>query len=130
LKLLKNLVKKNGRIIQYASEKLKANKELALLAVKENGFAIIELDEKLQADEDVMLSAVQQNGNSLQYLPEEQISNLYILWEAVDQNKGAYRHAAPMYKKDLIGYSKMYKLFSTKNQGNLFILSNINFHFE
>jgi hypothetical protein len=48
--------------LQYASDDLKADKEVVLAAVTQNGNALQYASEDLKADKEVVLAAVTQNG--------------------------------------------------------------------
>ena len=62
-------VKQNGYALEYASKKLRADKEfiLALMALRQSGWALEYTSAALKADKEVVMAAVQKRGRALQY---------------------------------------------------------------
>ena len=60
-------VEKNGLLLQYAADELRADAEVVFAAVQQNGWALLHGSEELRSDRDIVLAAVQQNGRALQH---------------------------------------------------------------
>ena len=60
-------VKSYGSDLKYADKTLQADKEIVLVAVKQDGYALEYADKKLQADKEVVLAAVKQDVSALAY---------------------------------------------------------------
>ena len=62
-------INKTGNALEYASEELKGDKEVVLVAVnqKEGGYAVQFASEELKGDKQVVLAAVNQSGWALQF---------------------------------------------------------------
>jgi hypothetical protein len=64
-------VKKNGRLIKYASEELKNDKEVVLEALTRDGCSLFYVSKELQNNREVVLEAVKQDGRSLFFASKE-----------------------------------------------------------
>ena len=64
-------VRQNGRVLRWASDKMKRNKKVVLTAVSNNSNAFLELDDGniLLEDEEVVGAAVRQDPNLLEFSP-------------------------------------------------------------
>ena len=60
-------VKSYGSDLKYADKTLQADKEIVLVAVKQDGYALEYADKKLQADKEIVLAAVKQDVSALAY---------------------------------------------------------------
>ena len=58
---------KNGGILQYASEELRADREIVLAAVQDNGWALEYASDELRTDREIVLAAIQKDGRILKY---------------------------------------------------------------
>lgn len=65
------LLKQYGRALQFASEKLRNDKDVVLEAVKQDGRALRFASENLRNDKDVVLEAIKQDEWALQFASEE-----------------------------------------------------------
>lgn len=90
-----NAIKQNGLNLEFASEKLKNNKDVVLAAVAQNGWAFEFASEKLKNDKDVALAAVTQNGDVLGSLVLKKIKLEEVVVHAAFQQWGAKK---PCYK--------------------------------
>ena len=63
-------VTQRGFLLEYASEKLKNNKDVVMAVVKKNGRALKYASEELKNDRDVVMVAVAENSNALNYASE------------------------------------------------------------
>ena len=61
----------DGEGLGYASKELQADREVVLQAVRQNGWALKHASEELRADREVVLAAVQEDGRALEYASEE-----------------------------------------------------------
>ena len=64
------VVRKDGWVLQYASEELRGDKEVVLEAVKENGIALRYASEELRGDKDIAIEAVKSNRLALEHVNE------------------------------------------------------------
>ena len=81
-------VKQDGEALKYASAALQDDREIVLEAVKqnENGLAVAYASTALKDDREIVLKAVKQNGYALQYASAALKNNFQIVQEAVKQN--------------------------------------------
>jgi hypothetical protein len=93
-KIMLAAVKKNGLALQYASKRLKSDKEIVLAAVQQDGFAIYYANEGLKNNKSVVLAAVKQNGLALQHACKDISSNIEIVFAAFQQNSLALAYAS------------------------------------
>lgn len=63
-------MRNHGLALQFATEDLQGDKEVALAAVRVNGLALQFVSAELRADPEVALVAVQQNGDALLHCAE------------------------------------------------------------
>ena len=64
-------VKENGLTLQYASDELKADREIVLEAIRNSrGHALEWASNELKGDREVVLEAVNKSGRNLQYASE------------------------------------------------------------
>lgn len=78
-------MKENGLTLQYASDVLKADREIVLEAVKNSGDALEWASDELKADKEIILEAVKKNGCSLQYASDELIADREIALTAIEK---------------------------------------------
>mmetsp|Transcript_89276 Transcript_89276/g.251242 ORF Transcript_89276/g.251242 Transcript_89276/m.251242 type:complete len:404 (-) Transcript_89276:69-1280(-) len=62
------IVRQRGRALVYASEEIRADREVVVAAVQNDGFALKYASECLRGTRDVALSAIKQNGRALQFV--------------------------------------------------------------
>ena len=86
-------------VLEYASLKLKADKEVVLAAVTQNGMALHYASMGLRADRDVMLAAVTQYGKALKYASKGLRADREVVLAAVTQY-GLALHYVPMELRD------------------------------
>ena len=67
--------------IEYASEKLRSDKEIVLAAVKNDGCALEYASEELKADAEIVLAAVKNNGIALEYASKKLKADKTIVME-------------------------------------------------
>jgi len=80
-------VRQNGLALQYATETLKADRDVVLAAVqKRNGRVLKCATEALRADRDVVLAAVQQDAGAIEFAADELLEDPTFAMEA----KGRY----------------------------------------
>ena len=105
-------VKKDGTALEYADKKLKADKEVVLAAVKQS-YALQYANEELKADKEVVLAAIKQDGRALEYADEKLKGDKKIVLAAVKQAVTAFKYAADNIKKNIgasyINYKKLKK---------------------
>ena len=118
---------KSGRALKYASEALRADREVVIPAVKQNGLALAHASDVLKADPEVVIAAVPEdiykngfrfasealranpevllvvvrvNGLALQYASEELQGDPDIVMAAVKQNGYALEYASGALRAD------------------------------
>jgi hypothetical protein len=93
-------VMRNGTALQYASEDLKSNKDIVLIAVQSNGLALSFASENLQNDKQVVLPAVQRYGLALEYASDDLKSDKEVVLAAVQGYGQALEFASFDLKND------------------------------
>jgi len=93
-------VSTNWRALQYASDELKNNKEFVLKAASQNGLALQYASGELKHDIEIVLKAVSQNGLALQYASNELKNDKEIILIAISQNGLALRYASDELRND------------------------------
>lgn len=74
-----------GNALQFASEELRNDKDLVLLAVKETGTAIRHASENLKQDTEVIKEALFNTKEAFQYLPHTFKDDKKFVLESIDQ---------------------------------------------
>jgi hypothetical protein len=65
-----NAVKNNGKILRFASDELKNDREIVLIAVKNWGLSLQYGSKNLRADKEVVLAAMKENSLAFKYADE------------------------------------------------------------
>ena len=80
-------MKKNGSALEYASERLQADKDVVLAAVKQYGDSIVyaNWDSDVLYDREIILAAVKQDGDLLRYASEDLKNDKELVLTAVKQ---------------------------------------------
>ena len=84
--------------IVYASPRLKRDKEFALTAVSKTGFALFHLAPSFGDDEDVVLAAIRSEGLALQHASPRLRDKLEIALAAVSRDGDALEHVSERLK--------------------------------
>ncbi|MGR3952486.1 MAG: DUF4116 domain-containing protein [Chlamydia sp.] len=92
--IMRQLVKRNGSLLKYASEALRNDREIVFTAVKQNGIALRYASEALRNNREIVLAAVKQDGSLLEYASEALLNDREIVFTAVKQNGIALRYAS------------------------------------
>ena len=87
-------VKADGMVLKYASEELKADREVVLTAARQNGEVLKHASEELRADREVVLAAVRQNGRALKHASPEVRADREVVLAAVEQDWEALEYAS------------------------------------
>ena len=90
----------DGRFLQYASEKLKDDREIVLAAVTKSGSALEFASDKLKDDKEIVLTAVTNRGYSLQYASTKLKDDKEIVLVAVTNGGFALQYASDKLKDD------------------------------
>ena len=75
-------VRSDGLLLKFASENLKADKEVVLEAVKSDGRAFEYASENLKADKEVVLEAVKFDGRAFEYASDTLRNDPQVLIQA------------------------------------------------
>jgi len=92
-------VKCDGMALQYASEALRADKEVVMTAVVKNCLALQYASEALKADKEVVMQVVEFYGSALQYASEALRADKEVVMKAVN-NGLALQYASEALKAD------------------------------
>ena len=79
-------MERDGLMLRYASSELRGDREVVHRAVTQNGDALSFASKALDADRDIVLSAVRTAGDVLQFASEELKADAEIVLTAVSQN--------------------------------------------
>ncbi len=94
-------IKKYGDIyISNFDEKIRGDKEIALIAVAKYGSALEFVDKRLQDDKAVVLTAVKQNGSALRYASKRLKQDKEVVLAAVRNNAYAIQYADKQLRQD------------------------------
>ena len=92
---------KDGRFaLMYASQELRADKEVVLAAVTQDGHALGCASQELRADRDVVLTAVARNGHAFMYASPELRADRDVVLAAVALSRDALGYASRMLRAD------------------------------
>jgi hypothetical protein len=69
-------VNQNGTSLKYASDRLKDDESIVMVAVQNRGYALIYASDRLKDNEAVVLSAVKRNGAALKYASDRLRSDI------------------------------------------------------
>jgi len=97
-------VKQYGSALQYADDQLKADKDVVLEALKESGDALEYADDKLKTDKEIVLLAIKNSwyGNSaLQYADKKLRADKKIILEAIKEHHSLLRYADESLQKEI-----------------------------
>jgi hypothetical protein len=92
-RLMLDVVKSDGMVIKFVSERLRNDFEIAKAAVGNNCRAIRSIGSSLIDNKEIALLAVQQDGSLLNFLPRELRSDTEIVEAAIIDSPGSYRFA-------------------------------------
>jgi len=93
-------VTNDGRALDYADEKLKADKEIVLAAVNQNHRALEYANKKLRADKEVVLAALKQDGLALKYADKKLKANKEVVLAALKQEVSSHQYIDKKLKED------------------------------
>ena len=99
-------IRRRGYLLEYASEELKADREVVMVAVKDSGDALEYASEELRTDREFILEAVNDGGSALQYASEELKNDKEVVLVAVNvrsifyNNVSALKYASEELKAD------------------------------
>jgi len=93
-------VKKDGWALTYASEELRADKDVVLAAVKKDGWALTYASEELRTDREFVLAAVKHVGSALNYASKELRADRNVVLAAVKQSGWALKFASEDLRAD------------------------------
>ena len=114
----------NGLALQYASERLRDDKDVVLAAVKEDGHTLQFVSDRLRDDKDVVMAAVKQEGYILDYASsrlkdDEEVvlaaikEYAYVLEIASDRLKNDYNFIKEAYMANPNIFNRQYDFSST-----------------
>tara|TARA_B110000263_G_C15267318_1_gene491752 strand:+ start:409 stop:1206 length:798 start_codon:yes stop_codon:yes gene_type:complete len=95
-------VKIDGEALQYASDTLKADREVVLEAVKNYGTAIRYASDSLKTDRELVLEAVKNDDSMLKYATEELQNDPELIKFAGSVKKQAKSWSLPGFRKRIV----------------------------
>jgi len=99
-------IKEDGFNLQYASDRLRYDKEFVKIALKENGLSILYASDELLSDKELCIMAVKSNCEAIRYTPMLQ-NSYYYMSECIRQK----------------GYLIVYASYELKNNKELNLLA-------
>eukprot|EP00435_Cladocopium_sp_Y103_P020794 s1846_g5.t1 len=94
-------LRRSGRALRFASERLKKDRSLVLEAIQSEGVAVRFAAEELRQNHSFVCEAMSRNGDALRYVDDEFHSDPKVVRSAVRQNGMALRFAVPELRADL-----------------------------
>ncbi len=79
-------VRQNSYALSYANYKLQHNKEFIIKVLKHNGLAIQYVGKELKNDIDIIIAAVSQDGNAIQYVSDVILKDKELVLKCVESN--------------------------------------------
>ena len=92
--ILKSAISVDAGALEFASDRLKADKEIALLAGKGAGWTACYFSPELKADKEVMMSAAQNDGQVLYFASEELRDDKEVVLKAVNAKPLIVKYAS------------------------------------
>jgi len=86
--------------LQFAADRLRADREVVLSAVREDGLMLEYAAEKLKRDRDLALIAIEQDWRAMQFLPDDLRADRKLVLTAVKRSGLALQFAAPKLQAD------------------------------
>lgn len=96
--LMKKIVPYNGHAMEFASEELKNDKDLALLAIHENPYTLMDLGDEILKNKEVVLEAVKQRGDTLRFANPDLQNDEELITAAIKSFK---ENDIPFIEKDI-----------------------------
>lgn len=93
-------IKKEGLALEYAAQVFKNDNEIVLTAVRQDGYALMLASAALKGNKEIVLAAVLQNGCALQYASDALKNEKEIVLSAVQQDGYALCFASDLLKND------------------------------
>mmetsp|Transcript_89374 Transcript_89374/g.157726 ORF Transcript_89374/g.157726 Transcript_89374/m.157726 type:complete len:276 (-) Transcript_89374:48-875(-) len=82
-------VKRDGRVLEFASKEMQADRRIVLTAVSENGRCFQFASESLKSDREVAMAALRSSGLALQHAPRQFRQERSMVYLALRQNLAA-----------------------------------------
>lgn len=86
----KHIIGLHPTYIEYASDEIKADREVVLAAVTQKGMVLKCLPPEFERDKGILLAAVRQNGLAFEYLPKASKTDKKLVLAAINQNGLAF----------------------------------------
>ena len=97
--VIKAIMQYNLQALECASDRVRKNKQLALILLDEDFFSWqYSVHPSLREDKEFMLEAVKRNGDNLRFASLECQNNYEILEAAIVQTKGCFTYSKPNYE--------------------------------
>ena len=98
---LVGIVKKRPSVMLHVSDRLKADRELAMAVVKEDGCLLRLLPSALRCDKTLVLAAVRGDGNALIFASHDLRDDEEVVRAAIAQNDRSISHASAYWRSAL-----------------------------
>ena len=82
-------LKQDGMALNSASDDLKKDKEVVMVAVNRSGYALEYASETLKADKEVVMAALQENGSALNLLAKRSKQTRKWSWQQWPECSGS-----------------------------------------
>ena len=119
-------VKARGLALQYGSESIQANVEIALAAVKQNGLALKYVGKNIQSNSEILIAAYKQNPGSLadaginEIIQKSVVKSANTTWSSI--NEKAAKNIEPkepsMLQKFIQAVADVFKNLFSKSDSN------------
>lgn len=81
------LLKIDGMLLKYASNRLRKDRNLVLIAVRQNGLALEHVSKSFKYDKEIILQAAQENIEALQFVPRTITKDREFLLQILQNSK-------------------------------------------
>lgn len=92
------ILRYRSKVLQYAPDEIKSNRNYCLLAVKQNGRSLEYI--QFRRDREIVLTAVQQYWQALYFASDDLQNDEEIVLSAINQNGLALKYAGPLLKSN------------------------------
>lgn len=104
-------VRKDGTVLQYASERLRADRETATIAIRQNWRALEFASAQLRGDKRLVMETLVQCGLALQFATERLRCDHSVVIEAITRHRKAMPFMSEKLRKDEVFWTKVCRRF-------------------
>ncbi|HCP8973791.1 DUF4116 domain-containing protein [Escherichia coli] len=92
--LIQEAIQKDSDALMYASERLKDKESIIQAAIQTNSYSLMYASDRIKNNEEIVLQAIQKKGQALEYASDSLRNNMRIVSTAVIQNGLALKFAS------------------------------------